>query len=63
VKGVDLKNFLIFAVVFFIGLTIGNWILDLLHIAGGEPIGILISLLVPSFIVYVIWKKVQGEKL
>jgi uncharacterized membrane protein YfcA len=59
----DLKNFLIFAVVFFIGLTIGNWVLDLLHIARGEPIGILFSLIVPSLIVYVLWKKIQGEKL
>jgi membrane protein DedA with SNARE-associated domain len=50
------KEFIIFAVIVFIGFLVGQWIGAALKI-GDDPIGALLKFVIPVLIVYYVWKK------
>jgi len=52
---------LMFALVVFFGGIIGNWIVSLLGLSGGDIITQALVFLIPVLVIYVIWKK-WGEK-
>ena len=58
INSVSLKEFLLFAVIVFVGFLIGNFIVGLFPaIDVNTPIGALIAFVVPVLIVYLIWAK------
>ena len=52
---------LMFALVVFFGGIIGNWIVSILGLSGGDIITQALVFLIPVLVIYVIWKK-WGEK-
>lgn len=56
-----LMEFLIFALIVFIGGLVGNWLIGLFKIATDNLIGQVVAFLVPTMLIYVAWKKF-GEK-
>lgn len=58
VNAISLKEFLLFAVIVFVGFLIGNFIVGLVpSINTSSPLGQLIAFVVPVLIVYLIWAK------
>jgi len=57
----SLTEALMFALVVFFGGIIGNWIVSILGLSGGDIITQALVFLIPVFVIYVIWKK-WGEK-
>jgi len=56
-----LAEFLIFALIVFVGSIVGNWLVTALKIATDNLIGQVIAYLVPILLIYIGWKKL-GEK-
>jgi len=56
-----LGEFIIFALVVFFGGIIGNWLIAILGLSGGDIITQALVFLIPVAIIYYIWKK-WGEK-
>jgi len=56
-----LAEFLIFALIVFVGSIVGSWFVSLLKISTDNLIGQVIAYLVPTLTIYIIWKQL-GEK-
>jgi len=59
--GLSFSEALMFALVVFFGGIIGNWIVSILGLSGGDIITQALVFLIPVLVIYVIWKK-WGEK-
>lgn len=54
----DLKEFVVFAMIIFFGLILGGWITEAFGISGGDMVSQLLAFMIPVLAVYVLWKKV-----
>jgi len=58
VNAFNVKEFLAFAIIVFVGFLIGNFIVGLVpSINTNSPLGALIAFVVPVLIVYMIWAR------
>jgi len=62
INALTAKGFIVFAIIIFIGYLLGNFILSLFPVINPkEPIGALLTFIIPVLIVYIIWEK-WGKK-
>ncbi len=52
----SIKEFVVFTVIVFFGFLAGNFLVQLLGIAGTDIFAQLLAFIIPTLIVYVLWK-------
>ncbi|RLI00219.1 hypothetical protein DRO19_00170 [Candidatus Bathyarchaeota archaeon] len=57
----DLKELIVFFVVFVIGSWIGNWVNSMFNLQPNDMLSTILVMFVPVLIIYLLWKNF-GEK-